>query len=181
MGFIIGREKNQQRIGNNNKRRKVSGEITKKIEMDITYHNLWQRIALAILGILGNPFIWSRPNRTFLLCGSGNQSDLLNSVVFFFFFFRLLTTTSKSEQGVGYFNMAHRWMRLMIRCLWFRPIQFQSNHDGVDIHRSRESITKHATSTHIIRPVDRLHWIHILPQHCCAVLLPRLSNSLALI
>jgi hypothetical protein len=36
MGFIIGREKNRQRIGNDNKKGKVIiGEI-KKIEMDIT-------------------------------------------------------------------------------------------------------------------------------------------------
>ena len=35
MGFIIGREKNRQRIGNDNKKGKVIGEI-KKVEMDIT-------------------------------------------------------------------------------------------------------------------------------------------------
>ena len=123
-------KKNQQRIGNDNKRRKVSGEITKKSKW-ILHITICDKESLAILGILEGTLSFGRDlTGRFLLCGSGNQSDLLNSVVFFFF--RLLTTTSKSEQSVGYFNMAHRWMRLMIRCLWFRPIQFQSNHDGVD-------------------------------------------------
>ena len=64
LGFIIGREKNQQRIGNDNKKRKVMGEITKN--RNGYYITVCDKESLAILGI-GNPFIWSIVGRTFLL------------------------------------------------------------------------------------------------------------------
>ena len=131
--------------------------------MDITYHNLWQRIALAILGILEGTLSFGRDLTGRFYCGSGNQPDLLNSVVFFFFFFRLLTTTSMQEwarrrlfQHGASLDEADDPMSLVSA----DPISIQS---WRLTHRSRESITKHATSTHIIRPVDRLHWIHTTP------------------
>ncbi len=61
LGFIIGREKNQQRIGNDNKKRKVMGEITKY--RNGYYITMGQRI----IGLgIGN-LIWSIVGRTFLL------------------------------------------------------------------------------------------------------------------